>query len=284
MNNPVFTPTKFWVDTAENDLRFEIVLKFIRGIDWTKVDTQDTTSIIHACIKHLRKFILSDSDISTLKDLILSQGQKVLSCCVQKIVDDLHQMTAGEITIISLGCGNRGLFEESIDRATKVETGKSLRWIGTDIADFRDRDSFFINKEFATVPADRLIEFSNLVQDISSPLVLVGRYSFHHLGVEFEEFLQSCRHISKIFLVEEPVTSKKWADPSYRIIRIAFDILANMVISQNWARQFSEDPSKFKINYINSDALPPRTVMTEVKGTFPETSLVAVNLDPKISS
>lgn len=274
MNKSQFLPEKYWSVTDE---RITIFKKYLNTLNFNDERLFSSEEIIEICINSLKSFSLTSTEAALFKSIILSQNSKVLAPSIDEICEQLKKTEQDEINIISLGCGDESVFERDLDyHITKKLAFKKLNWLGTDVGDYRGQNSFF-NKHPFKIIEDPHLNYKTLISS-DAYTVLVGRYSFHHLGIEFDEFLKRCEGLSKIILIEEPTTEQKWNIPDYRIMRIAYDILANTVFSIDWAKDFVNDSSKFKVNYIKSDALPSSCFQLNFKETFPETSLITVDL------
>lgn len=270
MNYVNFLPEKYW---NVDDERIDILKKFLDSLKISDLRLLNEDEIIKICIDGIKEFSFSDKDKNKLKDLILEQNAKILIPCINDICDELFNLK--EVNIISLGIGNESLFERILDEEiSKRLPDLKVNWFGIDVGDFRDPSSFFFGKPFKIINDSVDIKYIEFVEVKTVPTVLVGRYSFHHIGIEYDEFLKRCNELVRCFLVEEPTNTKLWNIPDYRFMRIAYDVLANTVFVVNWAKAFTENPNLFKINYIKIDKLPNNTKSVEFKDMLPETALI----------
>ena len=270
-----FSPEKYW---NIQDERISLFKRYLESLNIDHLDLLPIEEIVKICIGGLRQFELTEDEKSQLKHLILAHDEKVLTPLFMKEMrDEISKLAANEITLISLGCGNESYFERKLDEfiAENLPAIK-VNWLGLDIGDYRDASSFFTDKPFKVIEEVSNVEYAAFLENKSVPAVLIGRYSFHHIGVEFDEFITRCAGIAKVILIEEPTTTEKWGIPDYRFMRIAYDILANTVFVLDWAEIFIKNPDMFKVNYIKTDALPKGTRCIEIndKDLLPETALV----------
>ncbi len=272
MTQLVFTPEQYW---NVNDERITILKKYLDSFDVDDSELLSTEEIISRCINKLKEFQLNEGDRLKLRDLILCQNGLILTPCIEEICKELLTLNSHELTLISLGCGNESLFERTLhDGIHKRLPNVNVRWLGLDVGDFRDANSFFQEQPFKVITESSSIQYASFVDDRNIPIVLVGRYSFHHIGIEYLEFLKRCVGIDRVILVEEPTTTDLWNLQDYRFMRIAYDVLANTVFVVNWAKAFIEEPDLFKINYIKTNELPKGTNITEFSAVLPETALI----------
>lgn len=267
-----WSPEKYW---NINDSRFTILQKYLRAIPINKTELMPTEKIIEICINTLKTFSLNEEERKALKELILEQNAQILEPCIKGIREQLVKLNLPKITLISLGCGNESLFERLLDEDLRRNLSSlKIKWLGVDVGDFRDHTSFFNNHPFVTIEDRSDIKYRLLAKD-DSPVVLIGRYSYHHLGIEFSEFQERCVGLTKVILVEEPTTTERWQIPEYRFMRIAYDVIANTIFVMAWAEEFIKDPSKFKVNYIKTNTLKAPIEVIEFSGVLPETALIS---------
>ncbi len=264
-----YSPETYW---NISDKRQEILKKYLKVLPFDSKTLLPVEEIIKGCIETLKTFTLNVQEKLDLKQLILLQNSEILTPCVDEICKKISTFDA--VTLISLGCGDEGLFEHQLSEAMSMKYPKTkISWLAVDIEDFRGAKSFFNGKPFTVIDGGQDTIYASLVPNAINP-ILIGRYSYHHTGITFESFMKRCEGLSHVFLIEEPTTSILWNIPEYRIMRIAYDILANTVFSENWAEAFMKDPSKFKISYIQTDTLPPSCTVVGFKDMLPETALV----------
>jgi hypothetical protein len=275
MNKLNFSPDKYW---NVGDERLTILKKYLSSLNINDEDLLPEDEIIKICIEGLKNFDLTDEEKSKLKNLILRQNSLILTPSIKEICNELSLLSLNEVTLISLGIGNESLFERTLDEELRKKLPNlKVNWLGVDVGDFRDKNSFFHDKPFKIIEEDSSREYIALLNSDHTPAILIGRYSFHHIGIEYTEFLKRCKGMIKVLLVEEPTTSELWNLPDYRVMRIAYDVLANTVFVVNWAKAFMDNPALFKINYIKMDKLPKDTNVLEFKNVLPETALVSTS-------
>lgn len=269
-----FLPEKYW---NIHDERIPILKKYLKSLNIKQLTLLPTKEIIKICIDGLKKFQLTEEESKKIKNLIIIQNGIILTPCIEKICGELSKITTNEITIISLGCGDKSLFERLLHEAIATNLPKlKINWLGTDVGDYRGTKSFFNDNPFKIIKETKNIKYISLTTKKNYPIFIIARYSFHHMGIEFEEFIKRCGGITKTILIEEPTTKEKWDIADYRFMRIAYDVLANTVFVLPWASLFIEDLELFKINYIKTDTLGNNVVLTEFKDVLPETALVIV--------
>ena len=272
MNKFTFSPEKYWNIPDE---RLSFLKAYLDSLGIEQLDILLPEEIIEKCIKGLQAFKLSNEEKSRFKSLIRAQNEKTMDFCIREICKELSNLFLDEVLFLSLGCGNVGSFERKLDQAVRQKLPHlKLNWLGLDVGDFRDDSSFFKENAFKVIEEHPDVEYISFVEDKRVPVILVGRFSFHHIGIEYSDFLKRCRGIKMVALIEEPTTNELWNVADYRFMRIAYDVLANTLFVLHWAETFIKDPTLFKINYIKADNVPKNSRIIEFKGTLPETALV----------
>lgn len=272
----LFFPEKYW---NVNDKRIPILKKYLNSLNIDRNKMLPTEEIISVCIDSLKTFKLDEQDRVDLKNLILDQNAKILVPCILEICNQFVGIRGRRVTLISLGCGDEGLFEKLLnDEILKKLPELDVDWVGVDIADFRGETSFFNNHTFVIVDNKSEILYKTLVSDEETDIILLGRYSYHHLGLSFEKFIERCEGVSNVILIEEPTTEELWDISDYRIMRIAYDVLANTVFSVDWTSEFMKDKTKFKINYIKTEKLNMNYNLIQFDNVLPETAMISINL------
>lgn len=268
-------PTKYW-KVDERDIRITILRRFLGLISPSAFETDSSEEIVEACIKGLKNLNITSEEEIALRIAILKQNAIILDECLKNIREELAVLGSKKILVISLGCGDESVFERAVSEdMAKNFSEIELEWLGIDTADYRSPSSFLRDKAFKIIDSESLIVYRSLVET-DKPIVLIGRYSYHHLGISFDEFLQRCGGISKVILIEEPASSDLWKLPDYRVMRIAYDILGNLIMSHSWASEFIKEPSKFEIQYLILEILPAQSKIVNFHNVLPETSLVSI--------
>jgi hypothetical protein len=273
-----FEPQKYW-NIDPHDIRMRTLKAFAETINSKALETQKTEEIVKFCIDAMQNFRLSPKEELELRDAIFAQNRHMLPSWLKTIRAEIATLESDKISIISLGCGDESVFERAIDEDfAKKSTGIKLEWTGVDVADYRSDSSFMKDKKFKTVDPYSNIFYRSLLET-SDPIVLVGRWTYHHLGISFSDFLERCRGLSKVILVEEPTEIRLWNLPDYRVMRIAYDVLGNFIISHSWAKEFMDNPAKFKIKYLFREDVPSGVKIIDLEDMLPENSLVIANLE-----
>ncbi len=127
---------------------------------------------------------------------------------------------------------------------------------------FRTRDNQFIRIDDSNeTPYVKTAQSQSMEQ--TAPLtILIAHFSYHHMDIEFSNFLDRCGGAERIFLLEELVRQVDWRSGDYRIARITCDLLSNVGFNSEWAKAFMCDPSLFKVRYL------PREIVHEHGGTI----------------
>jgi len=253
-----------------------ILQKFAGTISDKAFQSQKTEEIVEFCIDALRSFKINPEETVELKEAIFGQNRSMLPDCLKSIREEINALGIRKMSAISLGCGDESVFERSIDEdIAKNFPEIRLEWIGVDVSDYRSPSSFLRDKMFKIIDPHAKLSYRSLVET-NNPVVLIGRWSYHHLGISFQEFLQRCRGISKIILVEEPTTAQLWKLSDYRVMRIAYDVLGNFIVSHSWAKEFMDDPEKFKVEYLFRENLALGVKIIDYRNMIPENSLVII--------
>lgn len=266
-----------------DDDRIAVFHRYMDALNMQEIGTLSTDEIIARCIETLKSRSFSTSEMNDLKEFLLIKGKSISEPYVRKLFDEISLMQEPEISIISLGCGGRGSFEEQL--AGMIEKGlptMQVHWVGIDTDDFREPGSFFSTKAFKKVEENVDIEYRLALDDRSHPAVLIGLYSFHHLGIEFDKFIARCMGIRKVFLLEEPVIAEMWRMPEYRVLRIAYDILANAALNPGWASAYFDCPARFQVNYLDLGRLPLEGKILDHSADFPGTALLV--FEPQLAA
>lgn len=265
----------YW-GVKSNDIRLRTLQTFLASIRNRVFEHDSTEKIIGVCITALQQFHLSFEEINQLRQNILAQNTIVTSACLSFISHELNNL-GNSIHIISLGCGDESLFERTIHNyVNDIYPNCVLHWIGVDIDDFRSSTSFLQQKPFIKVDPNEETIYRALVTT-TNPVVLIGRWSYHHLGITFNSFLHRCRDLSKVILLEEPVTTQAWSEFDYRLARIAYDVIGNFVMSRGWAESYMDDSSNFRIQYVISEDLPKQAHTLHIPHTMPESTLISIS-------
>ncbi|MEK7068427.1 MAG: hypothetical protein AAB964_01290 [Patescibacteria group bacterium] len=239
------------------------------------IENHSERKIIEASITALSHLGLGADEEAAIKTAMLDQNRVVLDGSLPFIKEEIDKLNALRVAVISLGCGDISLFERSIAQYCAQHIPNiAIEWLGVDIGDFRAPESFFNEHLFKVISLEAPLVYRTLITK-NIPTLLVGRYSFHHLGVSFDQFMERCKGLARVIVVEEPTTDEKWVQGEYRVMRIAFDVLGNYIFSKKWAAEFMQDPNKFKIKYLTLDELPDRSNVITFKSMMPETATIS---------
>lgn len=267
----MFNPKKYW---AIEDQVAKYLIDFLTNIRFDVTTKYTDNEIIQKCITGAKEHPLSAEQKIELRNILSVNDKRMFTFFAQKVSNTIT--CENEIQLASLGCGNRSLFEEIIHTEISHKyPDMTIHWIALDIGDYRDSDSFFIDKPFVIIDSNPS-DYYQYVSNQGVKTILVGTYSFHHLGIDFNLFLKKCSAFDAIFLLEEPTTSLLWEQNEYRIMRIAFDVLANTVFVLDWAEQFINNSELFTVNYIKEDSLDTAVQVIPFPNTIPETALVMI--------
>jgi hypothetical protein len=272
----VHSHAKNYWDVDSNDVRLVLLKRFLETVDESILEFQSTDQIIQKCIEALKKFIIASDEMQAFRKVILKQNTFVLNGCLKHIREEIIALGAKQISLISLGSGNESVFERAISEDMAINSPNiELEWLGVDIGDYRDETSFLWDKAFVAIDQHTSINYRSLIQT-SDPVILIGRWSYHHIGISFDEFLDRCTGLSKVILLEEPTIGELWNRADYRVMRIAYDVLGNLCMSESWAAEFMNDPGKFKIQYVLEENLPPQSKVIHFAKSLPETALLLI--------
>ncbi len=266
-------PFTYW-RVKRDDIRVILLQRLMDLVDSAAFEAKSNDEIVKYGVEALKKFKLDDSEFSQLRNAIFEQNKLAQDDWVAKACEEIGTLNTQEVAVVSLGCGDESVFERAVaQKLSELYPEIKIEWIGIDIGDFRSETSFMKDKKLVVVDPNAEVNYKEVV-NTTKPTVLIGRWSFHHLGITLAEFLNRCIGVEKIVLVEEPTTHALWSKPDYRVMRVVYDMLGNYAVSQAWTKEFMTDPSKFKVHYIFKEDLPASARLIDYPGMLPETSLV----------
>lgn len=248
----------------------------------------DNPRLIAALIPMIRRCRFSPFDFEAFKQRMLEDARPAFERYADILRDTLDFAEPfGSVDILSIGCGGSGHIERFLDERISIGGPGAhpvdIRWIGTDICE-PDEDSFFRsgNNRYLRIEAHDETPYARRAGTdpaarASKRTVLIAQFAYHHMDIEFSEFLGRCRGADRLLLLEELIDGAAWTDGDFRIARIACDLLSNMGFNPDWAGAYMHDPSLFKVRYLPRDLVRAKGgTIIDLPGCSPELSVVVI--------
>jgi hypothetical protein len=260
------------------DMRVVLRDRFLAHINTERIPAELTTAqLVSRCINALETFRVTVAERQAFYRQEFAQGDAlIVPACVGALTKAVGQ--GQNPVVLSYGSGPSGNTERKIDTALRARGVEVTRWVGADATATWTPDSFFAEDCFVATPVDDDRPLHSLVKpDAHSLIVIIGNYVVHHLRQGLRGFLQRAQ-AAPVLLLEEPLQADEWDDPTRRLQRVAYDVLANEIINPGWSQTFRRDHSAFVINYVDPDDV--RSLggsEMPVAGTLVPTSLLGFN-------
>jgi hypothetical protein len=248
---------------SPNDIRALMIERVFIEIEKTtsrhRLASAGTSQLVANLIGMIRRCGFTGQDFEEFKKRMLEDAEPAFHQYAGILQDTLDTLEAGiPIQILSIGCGRSGHIERLLDAVISSARKDrphlvDIRWCGMDILE-PDEDPFFRARDNRFIRIDDRSE-THYVKTAQSPsmeqtallTILIAHFSYHHMDIEFNNFLDRCRGAERIFLLEELIRWVDWRSDDYRIARIMCDLLSNMGFNSEWAAAFTSDPSLFKV-------------------------------------
>ncbi|MGI0116805.1 hypothetical protein [Zooshikella sp. RANM57] len=264
------------------------------------IDVNDTFELaVNDCIvRHLmvalkeiiRKKLITTRDAFDICDYIIRilspkvDAKAMSSLC--KMVDELYANETKALIYFSIGCGDGQADSRYIKCLKARYPHLDLRVAGLEkyISSERHPFEYLFDGKLIYISGNAKNEsYPTLAQqafdEIEANVLLVERFTLHHLGISFECFKQrvdGCPLLS----IEEPVNVYERTHLWMRVARIAYDLLVNwcfdQYINQDWissALAYTNPKSEqFNVLYRWVEKIPVEN--TQVKGIYPRTDVI----------
>jgi hypothetical protein len=237
-------------------------------------------------------WIASDLDAATLLEIqrvILDDQDRALrsyaELITRRFIATLSlDMATGSwpqvLTIVSIGVGE-GRKEEALDSLIQemlaghsLENRVRLQWFGLDRWPSKSLGKLFVpGATFKRADCERLETFRP--QGVTSPFFTMANYSVHHMRVTPKMFVQRSQGAERAFLLEEPTRARDWDSPTYRVLRIAYDLLGNAAFFPAIFETVRRNPKVFYVSYWTDEAIADeKPEVVELSDQMPRTVLI----------
>ena len=231
--------------------------------------------VVTECLKAMKSINLSDEERKLLAEVTTLEIDEVIASYSPRLAALIRESEKDAATIISVGCGSSGHLENQLDQGIRKELGNtlSLKWIGIETSDKRTEDSFFRQHSFLAVAPSESPQYSAMIPE-DCYRMLIGNFSYHHLGKSFADFLQQCRGLDRVALLEQPVSKENWSDAAHRTAKIAYDMLVNEAIDPDWIKQVEISPDAFQVNYLLENEIPMDSHIMRFPNVVPKCAII----------
>jgi hypothetical protein len=219
----------------------------------------------------IAQFLMLNSEASAS---IGKASALALTCQIEKLAESMDR-----VLVISIGAGD-AQFEHRVDQSLDSGLAERVRWLLCDpeysntlpvvhsIDPIRWR---FRPEGFAEITKRQI---SGYCSDDETP-IFFANFSLHHADSLSQNIVRFFSETNFV-IVEEPTTATAWSCATHRLVRSAFEVLANVAYQPKWASSFLLNPDAFHFNPVFNTTLAALAApMISIGNTSPPAVVVS---------